>query len=87
MVEKRANEKLNDRHIVNVVDPPQRHRDQRVTRLLMSHKFASALIDQAVFSCAPNPGSEISRVRVMTCINARPLAVVQNACWCGDINF
>jgi hypothetical protein len=78
MVEKRAGEKLNDRHILNVVDPPQRRRDQRVTRLMMSYKFASARIDQAVLSCAPNPGSEILRARVMTCVNARPLAVMQN---------
>jgi hypothetical protein len=56
MVEKRADEKLNDRHIVKVVHPPQRHRDQRVTRLMMSYKFAPARIDQAVLSCAPKGG-------------------------------
>jgi hypothetical protein len=53
---------------------------------MMSNKFASPLIDQAFLSCAPNPGSELSRVRVMTCVNARPLAVVQNARRCDDIN-
>jgi hypothetical protein len=42
MVEKRADKKLNDRHIENVVGPPQRHRDQRVTSLMVSYKFAPA---------------------------------------------
>lgn len=55
MVERRGDEKLNDRHIVNVVDPPTAPLSRRVTRLLMSYKFASARIDQAVLSSAPNP--------------------------------